>query len=147
MVKEGSGLSSLKDLAGKKISANKASSSELAVRRTVPEAEVVTFPDGTTSFLALQQGKAVGFASAELVLIKLRQASKEVKFDIIREPIAKEPWGVGVKKGETALLNQVNAALENMEKSGEGAKLFAKWFGPSTIYNMEREFKFEPIPR
>jgi polar amino acid transport system substrate-binding protein len=147
MVKADSNLKELKDLQGKKISANKASSSELAVRKTLPDAEIVTFPDGTTSFLALQQGKAVGFASAEMVLIKLRDASKDTKYDIIREPIAKEPWGVGVRKGETALLNHVNATLETMEKSGEGQKLFDKWFGPSTIYGMERPFKFGPIPR
>lgn len=56
-----------------------------------------------------------------------------------------EYWGLGIKKGEPALLGAVNNALDGMEKSGEAQQIFDKWLGPNTIYQMHRDFRIGPI--
>lgn len=146
MVRSADGIKNFAGLTGKKISAPKGSSSELAVKAKVPGGEVVTFQDPPTAFMALVQNKVDGFALSELASVRfMQQVEGKVKLELIRESMLAEPWGLGVKKGEPALLKQVNDKLQAMEKSGEAAKLHAKWFGPTTLYKSNREFKIEPI--
>jgi polar amino acid transport system substrate-binding protein len=52
---------------------------------------------------------------------------------------------MGVRKGDTAMLNQVNKVLDGMEASGQAAKLFDKWFGAGTQFNLKRDFRIEAI--
>lgn len=145
-VRTASGMTQLKELAGKRVSATKGSSSELAVRKALPTAETMTFQDPPSGFLAMQQGKVDGFALSEMSLIKFKQQSEATSPVTIVEPaLMLEPWGIGMRKEETALIKHVNGLLESMEKSGEAARLFNKWMGPTTPYKMQRGFKIEPI--
>jgi polar amino acid transport system substrate-binding protein len=49
----------------------------------------------------------------------------------VQQPIVldDEWFGFPVKKGNTKLLNEVNAALKAMKEDGTYAKLHKKWFG------------------
>lgn len=141
-----SGFTHVKDLAGKRISATKGSSSELAVRKALPTATTVTFQDPPTGFLAMQQGKVEGFALSELSLVKFQQQAEASSPVVILEPsLMLEPWGIGMRKEESALIKHVNGMLESMEKSGEVTQTFNKWMGAGTGYKMQRSFKVEPI--
>ena len=40
---------------------------------------------------------------------------------------------------------EVNEVLAGMEKSGEAAKIFDKYLGAGTKFNLHRTFKIEPI--
>lgn len=135
------------DLSGKRVSAVNGSSSEAGAKRLIPDVTTVTFKDPPTAFLALQQKKVSGFVGSELMLLKFKQQSEDtaVKLDIIPKALFTEPWGLGVRKGETALLKQVNDTLAGLEKSGKGEKIFEKWFGKDTNFYTKREFKFEEI--
>jgi polar amino acid transport system substrate-binding protein len=141
-----SGFTKVQDLAGKRVSATKGSSSELAVRKALPTATTVTFQDPPSGFLAMQQGKVEGFVLSELALVKFKQQSESTSPVVILEPsLMLEPWGVGMRKGETALIKHVNDMLETMEKSGEATQIHDKWMGPATPYKVQRGFKIEPI--
>ena len=65
--------------------------------------------------------------------------------DILQPALFVEPWGIGMRKDETALIKKVNEVLAGMEKSGEAAKIFDKYLGAGTKYNLHRTFKIEPI--
>lgn len=148
MVRTADGIKAFAGLTGKKISAPKGSSSELAVKAKVPAAEVVTFQDPPSAFMALVQNKVDGFALSELASMRfMQQVGSKIQLELIAEPMMSEPWGLGVKKGEPALLKQVNDTLDAMEKAGDAGKIHAKWFGPATLYKSKREFKIEPIAR
>ena len=54
-------------------------------------------------------------------------------------PLISEPWGIGMRKNETALIQKVNETSPVMEKSGEAAKIFDKWLGAGTTYNLKRD--------
>lgn len=144
--RRGEGYKTPADLAGKRISAPKGTTSEMAARKVIPRSETVTFQDPSAAFLALQQGKVEGFVVTEMVLVKLKQQVEgTAPVDILEPPLVFESWGIGMRKGETGLINSVNSALQQMEKSGEATKIFDKWFGPGTTYKMKRDFKVEPI--
>ncbi len=148
MARTADGYKKLSDLAGKQVSATKGSTSESAVREKIPTATVVTFQDPPTAFMALMQNKVNAFALSELSLIKFQtQVAAQTPMSIIPESLMPEPWGVGVKKGEAPLLKAVNDQLDAMEKSGEAAKIYAKWLGADSPYKAPREFVIAPIPR
>lgn len=135
------------DLAGKRVSAVSGSSSEAGAKRLIPDVTTVTFKDPPTAFVALQQKKVDGFVGSELMLLKFQQGAEKtpVKLTMINEPLFTEPWGLGIKKGEKALLDKVNETMAGLESSGKAQTIFDKWFGPQTQFHTERVFKMEPI--
>ncbi|MEI6702022.1 MAG: ABC transporter substrate-binding protein [Deltaproteobacteria bacterium] len=133
---------SLKDLEGKKIGTAKGSTSEQNVKKAVPSATVLSFDDYPQAFLALQQGKVAAVTTDEAILAGiLAKAPNKAQFEIPKIQISDEPYGLGMRKGDTNFVNFVNSTILEMEKSGEAAKIFEKWFGPSTQFHLERTFK------
>lgn len=142
------------DFEGKRISAAKGSTSELAVK--LNKSEPLTFQDTGSVYMAVQQSKSVGMVANTMTITKLvgESQSAGVKMKMIEEPLLLEPVGVGMKKDEPALLAKVNETLLAMDKSGEINQLWDKWLGPNTEFKMVRtdkvvpmsELKFTPIP-
>jgi len=64
---------------------------------------------------------------------------------MIKEPMAFQPIGVGMKKDEPALLAKINATLLAMDKAGEIGQIWDKWLGPNTEFKMVREDKVVPL--
>jgi len=144
IVSESSGIRSFADLAGKKISANKGSTPETFTRARIPTAEVVTYQDSPTAFLALVQGKVQGQAIGQAAGVRFLQESGG-KFRFLDEAVFFEPTGLGVKKDEPELLAAINAALRELESSGKLDAMWNKWYGPDTRFNIPREKKLTPL--
>lgn len=64
--------------------------------------------------------------------------------DHIKNQGAPQP-AARTRKGEQAFKDEVNQALAALDASGEADKIFAKWFGPETVYGMKRDFKIAEI--
>ncbi len=132
----------LKDLAGKKIGTAKGSTSEQNVAKAAPSATILSFDDYPQAFLALQQGKVVAVTTDESILAgMLGKAPNKQEFEIPGIRISDEPYGLGIRKGDKALLAFVNKTLVDMEKSGQAKAIFEKWFGPNTTTPLARTFK------
>ena len=114
--------------------AAKGSTSEAGARKYIPNVHTVTFEDTPSIFLALQQGKVDGVVISELTLVAWQKDAEKspVPIDVLHPALFSEPWGIGMRKDETALIAKVNETLAGMEKSGEAAKIFDKWFGKGT---------------
>lgn len=128
---------SLKDLEGKKIGTAKGSTSEQNVKKSVPSATVLSFDDYPQGVLALQQGKVIAVTTDESILAgqlgKLeKNPATKGRYEIPDITISSEPYGLGMRKGDTNFVKFVNATLLEMEKNGEAKKTFERWFGPST---------------
>jgi len=128
------------DLRGKKVSAIRASTPELFARQTLKNTEIITFDDGPAAYLALQQNKVQGMAISQGAAVGFRNRS-EGSIVFMNEVLHWEPECIGVKKGETALLEAVNRALDKLESSGRLQQIWDKWFGPETEYKLTRERK------
>lgn len=142
LVASASDFSAIDDLGKSKISAPKGSTSERFVRETLPEAQLLTFQDPPSAFLALAQSKVDAMILSEINAVKyIEQTGDQFKF--VDQPVAKEYWGIGLRKEEPALREAVNATLTRLEESGKGEEIFSKWLGADTPYGLTRPFKFD----
>lgn len=146
LVKNTSGITTVPQLAGKKVLTVKGGTQEPNVRKAVPNVEVVTFETTQQAFLALQQGKGVGYVNDESSLIndwnKLGPAKKD--YTILPQNLSVEPLALGLRKGEAGLKRVVDDVLRQLEASGEADKLFLKWYGPGTRLGFDkRSFRIE----
>ncbi len=146
-VKADRGFKSTADLAGKRVSFTKGGITEGFVRASVSGAELVGYEDTPTAFTALAQGKVDAFSVSEIVARRLisKLGPKAAQYEVLEPPVGQEVWGLGIRKGESGLLDAVNGALADMESSGEAQQIFDKWLGAGTMYDMKRSFKIEPI--
>jgi len=146
LVRKDSGITHIAQLAGKKVVTVKGGTQEPNVRRAVPGVEVVTFENGPQAFLALKQGKGIGFVNDEVSLIdefnKLGPARAD--YLILPQNISIEPLALGIRKGEKAFKATVDGVLAGLEKSGDAEKLFVQWYGPtSNVKFPSRSFKID----
>lgn len=146
IVRKDSQVTALPQLAGKKVLTVKGGTQEPNLRKAVPTAEVVTFETTGQAFVALQQGKGIGYVNDEVSILadyaKLGPAQKD--FLILPENLSIEPLALGIRKGEPGLKKVVDDTLRELEKSGEAEKLFFKWYGnDSKIKFRARTFKIE----
>ncbi|AIE70079.1 MULTISPECIES: ABC transporter substrate-binding protein [Klebsiella] len=145
LVKKENADKTLADFKGKRISATKGTTSEQSIH--IKGGKAVTFQDAASAFLALEQNKVVGFVTNTMTGIKMiSQAKKDgVELAMIKEPMALEPIGVGMKRDEPALLNAVNTSLKTMDSDGTIDKIWDRWIGPNTEYKMVREERVQPL--
>ena len=146
LVKTSSGIADVPQLAGKKVLTVKGGTQEPNIRKAVPNVDVVTFETTQQAFLALQQGKGVGYVNDEASIVndyaKLGPAKKD--YAILPTSISVEPLALGLRKNEPALKDVVDATLRELESSGNADKLFIKWYGPSTKLQFDkRTFKID----
>ncbi len=144
MVRAGSGITALPQLAGKKVVTVRGGTQETNIRAAVPTAEVVTFENTQQAFQALRQGKGVAYVNDESSLLadygKLGPAAKG--FTILPTSIGNESIALGLRKGEKGLKAVVDQTLRELEASGAAEQLFNKWYGPGTRANIaKRSFK------
>jgi len=133
---------SVKDLAGKKIGTAKGSTSEQNVKEAIPTSTVLAFDDYPQAFLALQQGKVAAVTTDEAILAGiLAKAPNKSKFEIPNVQISEEPYGLGMRKDDANFIDFVNKTVLEMEKSGEAKRIFDKWFGPGSEFQLKRTFK------
>ncbi len=141
LIKKGT-VKNLKDLEGKKIGTAKGSTSEQNAKKAIPSATIISYDDYPAAFLALQQGKVFAVTTDDHILLGLKsKAPQQGVYEVTDLQIADEPYGLGMRKGDKNLVDFVNKTILEMEKSGEAAKIFDKWFGPKTDFHQNRSFK------
>jgi polar amino acid transport system substrate-binding protein len=146
LVKTSSGITDVPQLAGKKVLTVKGGTQEPNIRKAVPNVDVVTFETTQQAFLALQQGKGVGYVNDEASIVndyaKLGPGKKD--YAILPTSISVEPLALGIRKNEPALKKLIDDTLRELESSGNADKLFIKWYGPSTRLQFDkRTFKID----
>lgn len=146
LVRTNSGIKDVPDLAGKRVATAKGSSMEVNIKKAVPTVQVISFDTSPQAFVALQQGKAVGFVNEDMSLVRaLNQlGDKRGEFKMLPTNLATEPLALGIKKGETNLKKVVDDALRGLETSGKAEALYEHWFGQKSALKMpKREFKLD----
>jgi glutamate/aspartate transport system substrate-binding protein len=81
------------------------------------------------AFQMVESGRAAAFVMDDILLYGLVANSKNPKqFTISQEALSVEPYGIMLRKGDTEFKKVVDDAMIKIYKSGEGAKIYAKWF-------------------
>jgi len=140
LVKKSSPVKSYKDLTGHSVCTTTGSTPELTIRRLAPQANVQTFDTYADCFTALNSGRIDAMTTDNGILLGYEQQDP-THLEMVGGVFTFEPYGIGIAKGNAALLAAVNAALAGILKDGEYAKIHqstlgkpvptdvAQWFG------------------
>ena len=132
IVRSDAGIASLADLAGKKIGLQAGSSAADAVEVN-PEfkatlAEVVEFKDNLTALMDLEIGGVDGVVM-DMVVGNYSIMTTGKDFVTLSESLSSEKYGIGFRKNDVQLRDEVQKILEEMAADGTVAAISAKWFG------------------
>ena len=116
IVSEGSDIASVDDLAGKKIGTQRGTTGYLYCSDDFGDDAVVAYDNGLTAVQALNNGQV------DAVVIDNEPAKAYVESNpglkILDTSYAEEDYAIGMNKSNTALLEAVNAALEELKADG-----------------------------
>lgn len=129
-----SGIESFADLAGKIVEVQADSSAEAALKDneelTGTFGTLQTTPDYNTAFMDLEMGAVDAIAMDVIVAgYQIEQRDDGDKYVVLEETLASEEYGIGFKKGNEELRDQVQTVLEEMAADGSLAEVSDKWFG------------------
>ena len=132
VVRGDSEYTSAADLEGKVINVQMDSSAQHALDENQELAstfaEIRPVADYLTCLMELESG-AVEAVAMDEVFASYYITQNDKDFRILDDVIAEEEYGVGFKKGNTQLRDQVNDTLKEMAKDGTLAEISEKWFG------------------
>ncbi|MES2587230.1 MAG: amino acid ABC transporter substrate-binding protein [Pseudomonadota bacterium] len=132
-VKANSGITSISQLAGKKVATTTGTTSVQLLRKH-EKANGVNFEevfgkDHADSFLLLESGRADAFVMDGSILAGNIANSKNPKdYKIVGEVLATEPIAIMVPKNDPEFKAAVNAAIAKIVANGNMPKLWNKWF-------------------
>ncbi|MCP1181798.1 transporter substrate-binding domain-containing protein [Paenibacillus sp. 1781tsa1] len=127
LVKNDSPITGLESLSGVKVLAVKGSTSAQNIREKAPDAEVLEFDNYQDAFTALKAGKGEALTTDNIILIGMQQTDNS--FQLVGGNFTSEPYGMAIRKGDTAFVEEVNKLLKSMKDSGEYDTLHEKWLG------------------
>jgi glutamate/aspartate transport system substrate-binding protein len=130
----GANISSLQDLAGKRIGVVPGSSTEKPLRDLLKKqfvnATIVHVNDHSDGLAALEQGKIDAYATDRGILIGLIVTSDNPKQFILSNFVfSYEPYGFVVRRNDADFRLVVNRALAALYRSGDVLAIYDHWFG------------------
>jgi len=124
-----SGIAGPEDLAGKTVSVLRGGIADMLVSEVAPPtAEIKRYEDENSNTQAFLSGQVDAIATGDIIINALKARSPrrmpEEMFVLNTSPLY-----VGVKKGETRLVEQVNTIISEMIADGTLEKISQKWLG------------------
>ncbi|WP_405762603.1 glutamate ABC transporter substrate-binding protein [Streptomyces sp. NBC_00045] len=135
-------ITKVEDLNKKKLCSVTGSTSAQNVKtKLAPEADLREYP-GYSECLTGLENKAVDALTTDDSILAgyAAQEKNKGKFKLAGLKLSDEPYGIGLKKGDTELQTKVNAALKKMVEDGSWQKAVDANFGPAN-------YKAEPAPQ
>ena len=134
VVKKGSGIESLADLAGKNVITQTDSAAydvlagDEATKADLKAtfASLETIGEYNTAFMQLESG-AVDAVACDLSIAQYQMSAKPDAYAQLPEDLSDEHYAVGVKKGNTELADAITKTLKEMNEDGTVEKLCEKY--------------------
>lgn len=128
-------INKIADLEGKKVVLQKDSSAEEAFDKQDVKSKVASLnkiADNAMGFMEIKNGTSDALI-VDSVVAKYYISKEAGAYRIVGESLAPEEYGIGVKKGNTALLEKLQGALDTMWQDGSAKKISEKWFGEDLL--------------
>lgn len=135
MVPKASEITGIKDLGGKQVAVQQGTTLEKNIAAVAPTAKIVAFRDYTAAWLALAQGRVDAFTGSLNVLQGFLKDNPN--FKTVGDLFSAEPFGVGIRQGDSELRDEINFAIQELWTSGEYATLYRKWFNAEPTIPIE----------
>jgi putative glutamine transport system substrate-binding protein len=126
LVKNDSDVQGIDNLKGKTVATVKGSTSEKNIRAKAPEATVELYDTYADAVQALQSGRADAVTTDDIILYGF-QSKNQQQLKVVGGQFTKEPYAIGVKKGNKELLDVVNATIREMKESGRWAEVYKQF--------------------
>jgi polar amino acid transport system substrate-binding protein len=113
-------------LAGKRLGVQNGTTGQEYAQANLSGAELVVFDDIGLQLTAVQTGEIDAAINDNAPLLDF--AGKNAGFAVTAQFNTGEQYGYAVKKGNTALVQEINAAIAEARSGGKYRELFTKWF-------------------
>ncbi len=131
LVKKGSPIHGVNDIAGKRIASQQGSTNAKIIREKYPQAQLREFPDQPAAFQALAQGQVDAYTNDGIQLAGLKaKAPNPSDWEVVGDFYSEEPYGMAMRKGDVKFKAAVDAGLKKGFESGKYFEVYDKWFGP-----------------
>src|SRR6267378_2040411 len=131
LVKKGSPIKGVNDIAGKRIASQQGSTNAKIIREKYPQAQLREFPDQPAAFQALAQGQVDAYTNDGIQLAGLKaKAPNPSDWDVVGDFYSEEPYGMAMRRGDAKFKAVVDAGLRKGFESGKYFEVYDKWFGP-----------------
>jgi len=131
LVKKGSPIHGVNDIAGKRIASQQGSTNAKIIREKYPQAQLREFPDQPAAFQALAQGQVDAYTNDGIQLAGLKaKAPNPSDWEVVGDFYSEEPYGMAMRKGDAKFKAAVDAGLRKGFESGKYFEVYDKWFGP-----------------
>lgn len=142
LVKTDSDIAKGTDLNGKKLCSVTGSTSAQNVKADIaPDAQLKELSGYSECIAALQSGAVDAVTTDDSILAGFAAQDKyKGQFKLTGLKLSNENYGIGVKKGDTATTDKINAALTKMVSDGAWQEAVDANFGPAN-------YKNEPAPK
>lgn len=137
VVRASANLNDFSDLMGRNVALQEKSSAENAVRAN-PELynaikdTMIQYADNVTALYNLRDGKLDALV-VDRVVAEYYIAKEPGTYRILEETLQPEVYGVGVVKGNTVLLEKVQASLDKLIANGKAEEISVAWFGEDRV--------------
>ena len=111
------GIAGPDDLAGKKVCSVTGSTPAENIRTNYPDADLTEFDVYSKCAEALKNGQVQAVTTDNVILLGLISQDEEA-FELVGKPFTEEPYGIGLKKGDTEFRNFINDTLEKLYQDG-----------------------------
>jgi glutamate transport system substrate-binding protein len=115
-------------LAGKKVCSVSGSTPAENIRKVAPAAQLVLFDVYSKCADALKNGQVDAVTTDNVILLGLIDKDPGA-FKLVGGTFTREPYGIGIRKGDTAFRTFINDTLDAAYKDGRWAKAFAATVG------------------
>jgi glutamate/aspartate transport system substrate-binding protein len=133
MVKNGSSVTSFRDLVGKRVGVTAGTTNEKTLRdlsdKFKLKLQLVVFRDHAESFAQLAADKVDAFATDEILLYGLlAQHKAQAAYAVVGEFLSYEPYGIMYRKGDAQLAEVVNKTFATLADDADLDRLYTRWF-------------------
>ena len=111
------GIAGPEDLAGKKVCSVTGSTPAENIRTNYPDADLTEFDVYSKCAEALKNKQVQAVTTDNVILLGLISQDPEA-FELVGKPFTEEPYGIGLKKGDTAFRSFINDTLDKLYQDG-----------------------------
>jgi len=127
LVDQSSAVTSIADLAGKKVCAASGTTSIQTLANPAYRVTPVSAVNWADCLVMLQQGQVAAVSTTDLILLGLQVQDPYTK--LVGPRLTYERHGLGIPKGEDDMVRLVNGVLERAKADGSWTAIYDRWVG------------------
>lgn len=130
-----SSINNKEDLKGKKVAVQNGSSTLEAINKepeivaTFEDGEPVLFDTNNEAIMDLEAKRVDAVVSDEVLARYYIKQKNPEEYKVLEDNFGEEEYGIGIRKEDKRLIEEINNTLNEMKKDGSYQKVYEKWFG------------------